>query len=96
MFIGSNESGHACTWAEFEGLADFDYDSGFGAAYVASDLRIVFSDGADMTRHEYDGSECWRYSKPFVPPAKRLPIVSLRGGVWPTLAEQQDTTDAEV
>ena len=77
VFIGSRESGHQCTWAEFQKLADRDYDSGFGAQEVATDIEIVFSDGSTMWRHEYDGSECWHYSKPFVAPETKLPIRSL-------------------
>jgi len=90
IFIGSTGSGHACTWSQFLELADFDYDAGYGAAYIASDLLIVFSDGADMHRSEYDGSEWWDYSRPFVAPEVQFPIVSLyNGDLWPSLADQQ-------
>jgi hypothetical protein len=74
IFIGSEQTGHRCTWAEFEVLADVEYDAGFGAQEVASDLIIVFSDGARMWRHEYDGSEEWSYSFPFKEPAESKPI----------------------
>lgn len=77
VFIGSETSGHSCTWDEFVELANFDYDSGFGSQKVAADLIIVFSDGAKMWRHEYDGSEHWQYSSPFKMPEKRLPVRSL-------------------
>lgn len=91
VFIGSRASGHQCTWAEFEKLANREYDSGFGAQEVASDLEVVFSDGSTMWRHEYDGSECWHFSKPFVAPEKTLPIRCLfvvppRVG-WETLGD---------
>jgi hypothetical protein len=56
IFIGSEISGHCCTWDQFKELADKDYDAGFGAAKVADDLKIVFSDGSSMSRREYDGS----------------------------------------
>lgn len=39
------------------------YDSGFGAQEVASDLVIVFRDGAWLERAEYDGSEWWEYRR---------------------------------
>lgn len=68
IFIGSEVSGYSCTWDEFNILADHEYDAGFGAQQVADDIIIVFSDGMKMTRHEYDGSECWTYSTPFVMP----------------------------
>ena len=68
IFIGSEKSGHQCTWDEFKVLADFDYDAGYGSASVATDLIIVFRDGHKMWRGEYDGSEWWDYSAPFVAP----------------------------
>ena len=77
VFIGSRSTGHRCTWAEFQVLANRDYDAGFGAQEVASDLEIVFSDGSTMTRSEYDGSESWCYSRPFVAPADTHRIVWL-------------------
>lgn len=78
IFIGSEESGHECTWQEFLQLADFDYDAGFGAQEVATDLIIVFEDGSKMWRHEYDGSERWDYSTPFARPAEKKPINRLQ------------------
>lgn len=77
VFIGSEGTGHSCTWDEFTELANRDYDSGFGAQEVASDLIIVFSDGAKMWRHEYDGSENWDYSSPFKMPEETKQIKSL-------------------
>ena len=61
VFIGSTESGHACTWEEFKKLADFSYYPGYGCAEVAIDLEIVFSDGARMIRQEDDGAEWWLF-----------------------------------
>lgn len=91
VFIGSVDSGHACTWDEFLLLADFDYDCGFGAQEVPCDLIIAFSDGSTMWRHEYDGSERWDYSVPFKMPEETLPIVRLyyEGSMWPTLEDVQ-------
>ena len=77
IFIGSKSSGHTCTWGEFSILADTDYDNGFGGQKVAQDLIIVFSDGTQMWRDEYDGSEWWAYIEPFTFPNKTLPITSL-------------------
>lgn len=77
IFIGSEESGHSCTWDEFVLLADREYDDGFGAQEVADDLVIVFSDRSKMWRHEYDGSEYWAYSRPFNAPPEKKPIKSL-------------------
>lgn len=47
----------------FEMLAkDTNYDSGYGAAEIATDLKLV---GKDFwfERWEYDGSEGWTYKK---------------------------------
>jgi hypothetical protein len=86
VFIGSLETGHSCSWKKFARLADVDYDSGFGGAEVATDLRIVFSDGQTMWRGEYDGSEWWEFSKPAVLPDERRRIERLVGDLWPTLS----------
>ena len=80
VFIGSEDSGHACSWQQFEALADAEYYNGFGASAVATDLIVVFSDGQKMWRGEYDGSEWWEYSSPFKMPEESHPIVSLFAG----------------
>tara|TARA_Y100000361_G_scaffold154306_1_gene179466 strand:+ start:807 stop:1181 length:375 start_codon:yes stop_codon:yes gene_type:complete len=95
IFIGSEETGHQCTWGEFRDLADKEYCGGFGASDVATDLVIVFSDGSKMWRGEYDGSEWWEYSKPFVKPEESKPIKELfatkMGHVgWRKLSELND------
>lgn len=88
IFIGSERSGHQCTWAEFEILADREYDAGYGGQRVATDLKIVFSDGHTMWRGEYDGSEWWAFSKPFEMPSENHKIQSLFArSSWESLAE---------
>jgi hypothetical protein len=77
VFIGSEESGHSCSWARFKVLANREYHEGYGSQKVAKDLIIVFSDGVQMTRAEYDGSEWWNYQTPFKKPAQTQPIGSL-------------------
>lgn len=91
VFIGSEKTGHECTWAEFCKLADVEYNAGYGAAKVAQDLVVVFADGQKLWRREYDGLEWWEHSTPFVRPKRKLPINSLvvpkeRVG-WMDLAE---------
>lgn len=87
VFIGSVESGHECTWDQFVTLADREYDSGYGGQEVASDLIVVFSDGQQMRRSEYDGSEWWSFFVPFKRPEERRPISRLFArGYWGTLA----------
>lgn len=89
IFIGSEDSGHQCTWAKFAKLADREYGSGYGAAQVAEDLIVVFSDGAKMWRGEYDGSEWWNFSSLFKKPSEAKPIGKLfaLGVGWEDLAE---------
>jgi len=77
IFIGSEISGHQCTWEEFKTLANRNYDNGYGSAEVAMDLIIVFSDGCKLHRGEYDGSEWWEIQKPFKRPEVQHTIKSL-------------------
>lgn len=77
VFIGSMDSGHNCTWTQFEKLADIDYDADFGRQNVACDLVIEFSDGSRLVRHDYDGEESWKLIKPFRMPVKAHPIKAL-------------------
>lgn len=77
VFIGSLETGHRCTWLEYEALADAEYEYGYGAQLVASDLVIAFSDGQRMVRGEFDGSEYWDYRRPYIEPTIVKKITSL-------------------
>ena len=98
VFIGSEKSGHQCTWGEFCQLADVEYDSGYGSSQVAQDLIIVFCDGQKLWRGEYDGSEWWEHSTPFKRPDTTLPIQSVlcpeeKVG-WVDLAECNEVPNA--
>ena len=75
IFIGSEETGHQCSWQEFEELADREYDSGYGSSEVAEDLIIVFSDNNKMWRGGYN--EWWEYSTPFKMPKEKKSISRL-------------------
>lgn len=86
IFIGSQSSGHSCTWSQFEVLANHEYDDGFGTQEIAIDLIIAFTDGATMWRYGYDGSEWWYYSAPFKMPGETKPIKTLFGE-YSSLAE---------
>lgn len=92
VFIGSEKSGHECTWEEFRTLANRTYDDGFGTAEVALDLVIVFRDGSQMRRTEYDGSEGWEMIRPFVRPDKSHPIAVLFGYGYGGLAGMNPPT----
>ncbi len=89
VFIGSEGTGHCCSWEQFQYLANQEYDDGYGAPEVATDLIIVFADGTKMWRHEYDGSESWDKTSPFKMPTELKPIAKLfaNGVGWETLEE---------
>lgn len=93
IFIGSLESGHACRdWNHFKELADFEYDSGYGAQHIAEDLIIAFSNGSHMWRYEYDGSECWQYTKPVQIPktSKEVKVLGGEQFSWCSLEEMNE------
>lgn len=89
IFIGSEYSGHSCTWDEFTTLADFEYDSGYGWQKVAKDLVIVFRDMTMLYREEYDGSEWWGVRAALVMPEETHPITCLGGNdfMWDSLED---------
>ena len=66
LWCGSVEFGYF-TWQDFKDIADVEYDNGYGAPKVATDLVIVTTKGY-LERHEYDGSEWWDYKKPLERP----------------------------
>jgi hypothetical protein len=47
-------------WADFERVANIEYDDGLGVNYIDSTLVIVGDDWW-LERDEYDGSEWWEY-----------------------------------
>ena len=77
LFIGSQESGHQCTWEQFEVLASREYGGWLDGWSVANDLIIVFENGTKMSRREFQGSMLWAWSHPFVMPKESHPIDSL-------------------
>jgi hypothetical protein len=94
VFIGSMDSGHQCTWAQFATMADVEYDEDFGRQNVARDLVIVFADSGRLARHDYDGEEEWKHIKPFRMPEETHPVRTLvrndlekNSGYAKTLAE---------
>jgi hypothetical protein len=66
IFIGSRDGEWEMSWDDFEILADKEYSCGFGRQDVACDLIVVLSDGGRMHRAEYDGSEWWVTTRPFI------------------------------
>ena len=49
-----------CSWEEFEKLANFDYNNGYGLAAIDLNLTVRGSDWW-LERGEYDGSEWWKF-----------------------------------
>jgi len=78
IFIGDLRNNTKCTWAEFEKMADFEYDNGFGSLEINEELIIVFKDNTIFSRREYDGSEWWEYAPPFVMPENTTKLTSVK------------------
>jgi hypothetical protein len=64
MFVGSRDGKYRITLEKFKEISDFEYDSGFGSAAIATDLVVYFKDKTYTVRGEYDGSEWWEYNPP--------------------------------
>ena len=62
LWVGTSDGSEAITWEEFEKMADFDYDNGYGAVDIRLNLVIVGKDWW-LERYEYDGDEFWIYKK---------------------------------
>ena len=78
-------SGFGITKENFEQVAKkTNYDSGFGAAHVATDLVVVGKNWW-LERGEYDGSEWWEYKESPKQVNEVREISHLAGGLWPTL-----------
>ena len=61
LWVGSQDGKFAISWNEFIKLSEnFEYDAGFGAQEVASNL-VVVGDNWWLERSEYDGSESWEF-----------------------------------
>lgn len=69
LWIGSQDGKLAIDWKQFEKIANFEYDEGYGTAVIAMDLVVVGSNWW-LERYEYDGSEQWVF--------KQYPIKTLK------------------
>ena len=82
-FIQGND--FKITKENFEQVAKkTNYDSGYGAAHVATDLVVVGKNWW-LERGEYDGSEWWEYKDSPKQVNEVREISYLAGGLWPTL-----------
>ena len=66
-----------------------NYDAGFGAQHVATDLVLVGDDWW-IERCEYDGSEWWECKTIPTEKDKVVPIIYLDRGLWDTLEEMNE------
>lgn len=73
----------------FKEIADCEYDEGYGAAEVATDL-LVCGIGWWMERWEYDGSEGWEFHTPPIRPDCIAMPERVMGGMWNTLEEMME------
>lgn len=58
--VGTPE--HRISWEDFEKLANFQYDSGYGYQVINENLKVYGKDFI-LYRAEYDGSEWWDFIK---------------------------------
>lgn len=86
-WVGSHDGEYAISWDDFQKIADVEYDSGYGAAEVATDLVLVFSDNTWLERGEYDGSEWWNYNSPPTKSPKSKPFDRAVGELWPSIKD---------
>jgi hypothetical protein len=64
-WIGSKDGQFAMSYDDFYmKFGNMEYDNGFGAQELASDLVMVMKDNSYFDRDEYDGAEGWTYNKP--------------------------------
>ncbi len=90
-FIGSQISGHSCTWEQFLVLADVEYGlMNYGINLdrkdEAEDLIIVFNDGGRLYRRE-SYPYGWDYNTPFIEPKQTKSIYCLVSDVYPSTLE---------
>lgn len=81
---------------QFLDLADADYDPGYGAPEVATDLLVVGKDFW-LERNEYDGSEWWEFKAYPAKPDDVRSVHTLMCGMWDTLYElnEEDRNEGE-
>lgn len=73
-----------------------NYDGGYGASQVATDLVIV-GEGWFLERYDYDGAEGWEYRVVPSKPALQRAVNKLSNeSGWCTLAECQPGVDKHV
>lgn len=88
VWIGCEE--YQISVVSFMSLADQEYEDGYGAPQVATNL-VVVGNGFWLEREEYDGSEWWEYKEPIPMPIETRDVKSLFASEdqigWVTLQE---------
>ena len=70
----------------FVACADEEYDDGYGAQEVATDI-VVVGENWWLERHEYDGSEWWEYKELPHKPSNEKHVERVIGDLWKSLEE---------
>jgi hypothetical protein len=88
LFCGGGN--YKFSWEKFKELANQEYDSDYGCAEVAMDLKIFGKDWW-LTRREYDGAESWKLNSMTrsLPYGEKIPE-RIIGKYWPSLANLHD------
>lgn len=87
IWVGSRNGEYAMSWAEFAGIANIEYDGGFGGQQIAEDLVVVGA-GWWLERHEYDGSERWSFETPPTLKENNKPFSTVcNGDSWASIEE---------
>ena len=86
LWVGSEDGKYFIPLTELQTVLNIDYDSGYGAQEIASDLVIV---GIDwwLERHEYDGAELWHFKCIPVLSQKPEQIIRVGTGMWDSIEE---------
>lgn len=88
VWAGNRDGTYVVPWEWFAQVANVEYDSGYGGQEIASDLVVVFNNGAWLERTEYDGSEGWSYQQSPVVSYNPYPFDTVKNGDnWAPLAE---------
>lgn len=93
LWVGMQKSW--TTWQNFQDVADFEYDSGYGSQQIVEDLIIVGKDWW-LERGEYDGSEWWEFKQYPVRPEEIRSIKTIqRADCWDSFRQRMRGEDDE-
>lgn len=86
LWVGNGE--YVISWADFEKISNVEYDSGYGAQEMPTDILVVGKDWW-MEREEYDGAESWSFKTMPRKQSKTKPFkyVTIEHCMWMSLAD---------